>query len=82
MTPDRLLETVETLAGDRRRDRRNAAVRLVDLDGLILMGQRLQAAAPAGATPTAAEYDALRKDVIALHKALVAVAAALTARLT
>lgn len=79
---DRVTETVEILAGERPRAMPDAAVRIGDLQGLLTLSTRLQAAAPAGATPTAAEFEALRRDVVMLHQRLVAVVDAMQRRLT
>lgn len=75
-------EKLETLDGSRGRNaRRRAAVRIEDVEGLLLVTQKLKAQKAAGSTPTKAEFDALVDDVNALHKQLVAVSSALQARL-
>lgn len=63
-------EKLEVLHGDRPKGRERAAVRLEDLGRLLQMAASLQSAAAAGPTPTKAEFDALRKDVIMLHNCL------------
>lgn len=70
-------ETLETLAGERRGAARLAAVRIEDLAGLFELETRLQSSSAAGATPTAAEHDALVEDVQMLHRRLVAIMEAL-----
>ena len=78
---DRLREQVETLDGSRSRDRSRAAVRVQDLDGLLKIQQRLQAAKAAGAAPTKAEFDALLTDVEFIRARLYEVMQALQGRL-
>lgn len=75
-------EKLETLDGSRGRNAlRRAAVRIEDVDGLLLVTQKLKAQKAAGSSPTKAEFDALVDDVNTLHKQLVAVSSALQARL-
>lgn len=80
MTED-LTDTVETLAGKRRRALGRAAVRIEDLRGMMDVAERLQSAAATGAAPTKAEHDALVRDVQMLHQALKTMATALRGRM-
>jgi hypothetical protein len=80
-TDRRTLETLETLAGERRGAPGRAAVRLDDLSGLMSLETRLQSQKAAGSTPTKAEFDALVNDVHMLHRRLAAVVSALQKRL-
>lgn len=64
LTDSQLIEKIELLTGARSRESRaKAAVRIEDLVSLAATPQRLQAGVAAGATPTKAEFDALRADV-------------------
>ena len=76
-----LQQMLEVLDGTRRSgDRGRAAARLADLDGLLLLPETLKSDKAAGATPTAAEFDALVEDVATIHLRLRAVIAALRTR--
>ncbi len=76
-----LRQKIETLDGSRQTGNiGRAAVRLDDLNGLLQLPETLTAAKAAGATPTAAEFNALVADVQTLHRRLAAVYAALRAR--
>lgn len=57
-----------------------AAVRLDDLNGLLAMSETLTSANAAGATPTAAEHNALVADVVMIHTRLRAIVDALRTR--
>lgn len=77
-------EKLETLDGSRsgsKEAKRRQAVRVVDLAAILEMPDRLQSAAAAGSTPTAAEFDALQADVAALHRRLAALSDAIAAKL-
>lgn len=72
-------ERLDVLAGSRRAGfELQSAVRIVDIAELLRLAPKLKAVEPAGATPTAAEYEALRADVAELHKRLLAISKALT----
>lgn len=74
-------EVLDLLAGRRSgRARRQAAVRLEDLGGLLELTPRLKAVKTAGAAPTKDEFDALVDDVAAIHRVLLVVVHALQAR--
>ncbi|WWT39862.1 hypothetical protein [Microcystis phage Mwe-JY25] len=78
----RLQEKVDALAGERGKAMRpRAAVRIEDLSALLDIAPRVNAEPAAGATPTKAEYDALRREVVDLRRGLAAVAEALRLRL-
>lgn len=77
----RLAERIEVLDGARPRDRRCAAVRQEDLQGLMQVSDSLKSAKAAGALPTAAEFEALVEGVHMLHRRLIATVRALQARL-
>jgi hypothetical protein len=72
-------ESLEVLAGDRPRARRQAAVRIEDIAPLLELAP-LQATKAAGSTPTQAEYDALVVDMQRMHARLTAIADLLRAR--
>lgn len=83
MTPfevAQLRENVRVLAGEAPKAKRLAAVRIEDLLPILQIPQ-LQAGAPAGAAPTAAEYTALLRDVQRMHARLTEVATLLQAHL-
>lgn len=74
-------EVLDLLAGRRSgKARRQAAVRVEDLAGLLELSPKLKAKKAAGATPTKAEFDALVDDVAALHRVLLIVVNAIQAR--
>lgn len=74
-------EVLDLLAGRRSgKARRQAAVRIEDLGGLLELPLKLKAAKAAGATPTKAEFDALVADIHALHRCLLVVVTALQSR--
>lgn len=78
----RIIEDVETLVGERsRRVKDQAAIRIVNLQPLLQMSEKLQSAPAVGATPTKAEYDALQADIKTVHDALVSIAGILKGRL-
>nr|WP_295467468.1 hypothetical protein [Mesorhizobium sp.] len=78
---DRLREKVETLDGSRRKDAiRRAAVHIEDIEALLQINQTLKSTKAAGATPTAAEHDALVDDIAEIHRRLVAITQALQVR--
>lgn len=82
MNDARLTETLEVLAGERRKDAiRKAAVRIEDLAPLLEIRPRLRAVKAAGAAPTKEEFDAVVADLTDLHNRLVTVAAAIQARI-
>lgn len=82
MIDPKLKEKLEVLDGSRgRKAIRQAAVRIEDLSGLLLLPESLTAAAAAGSTPTKAEFDKLVADVSTLHLRMLAVIEALQARL-
>lgn len=75
-------ERLDKLAGARGKAAiRKAAVTIEDLQSLLEMPLVLQSAEATGSTPTKAEHDALVADVKAIHRRLVAVVAALQARI-
>jgi hypothetical protein len=74
-------ETLDVLAGRRRAETRQAAVRIEDLIGILQLPPTLQATS-AAAAPTQAEFEALRRDVAKLHAQLMVVSSALQRRLT
>lgn len=76
----RQIEKLEVLAGERPKARHKAAVRIEDLAPLLQIPQ-MQAAAAAGAAPTADEYAALLKDTRQLHARLTEIATILQGRL-
>lgn len=78
----RLLELLEILDGSRSKvARKRRAIRLEDLAPLLEIPQRLQSVVAAGAAPTKAEYDALRRDLELIRGRLFAVQALLQALL-
>lgn len=84
MTPDderRYREKLELLDGTRSRQRRQAAVRIADLSGLLQIPDRLQVVSAAGATPTKAEFDALASDLEFIRARLFEVVTVLNKRL-
>lgn len=75
-------ERLELLDGSRRKDAvRLAAVRIRDIEAILQLPKTLKSAKAAGATPTAAEFDALVDDVAALHRVLVAITDAIQVRI-
>lgn len=75
-------ERLDTLDGSRGgRATRKAAVRIEDLASLLELPPTLKAAKAAGAAPTKAEFDALVDDILAMHRRLAVVAAALQGRI-
>lgn len=76
LTP-RHIEQLEILAGTRVQSRVDAAVRVTDLLPLLQLRPQLKSAPAAGATPTKAEYDALRGDLEATNSRLLEIAAVL-----
>lgn len=74
-------EILELLAGRRTgKARRQAAVRIEDVAGLLELPPRLKSMKASGATPTKAEFDALVADMQALHRCLLVVVTALQSR--
>lgn len=59
---NRFKEMLETLAGQRSKKNRKAAVLVEDLSGLFQLRNKLKSAKAAGATPTKEEFDALVDD--------------------
>ena len=78
---EQLKEKLELLDGSRGRDRNAAAIRIRDMEAILNYAQKLKSAKAAGATPTKAEFDALVSDVTTIHKALLALSAAIQAKL-
>jgi len=75
-------EILELLAGRRTgKARRQAAVRIEDVAGLLELPPRLKSMKASGATPTKAEFDALAADVKALHQALLVIKNAIQSRI-
>lgn len=77
----RAREDLQVLVGSRARGRPRAAVRIEDISAMVELAPSLMAAKAEGATVSAAEFNALRDDVQAMHDILLAVAAALSSRL-
>lgn len=78
---DVLKERLDQLDGSRRHGNLGrAAVRLDDLNGLLVLPETLQSVKAAGSTPTKAEFDALVDDVQELHRRLKAIVSALRTR--
>ncbi|MDA4845956.1 hypothetical protein [Hoeflea poritis] len=80
---DRNKEMLEVLAGERSKNtevRRQQAVRIKDLEGLLQLSSRLQSET-VSAAPTQAEHNALVRDVHLIHKRLMAMQEALVAKL-
>jgi hypothetical protein len=78
-------QILHILDGTRVKDKKQAAVRIQDVTGLLQMPPRLQSVPIPGTTPaapTGPQYNALQKDVRTLHAQLTAVAIALQKRLT
>lgn len=76
-----LKQKIELLDGSRRGGNPGrAAVRLDDLNGLLVLPEQLKSVKAAGSTPTQAEFDALVADVHEIHRRLVAILGALRAR--
>lgn len=75
----RLVELLEVLAGTRPGSTDKAAVRIVDLRELLLLGE--VRAKEVAAAPSADEYNALLRDVRELNLRLRAVATVLQKRL-
>jgi hypothetical protein len=74
-------EKLETLDGSRSKgNKKRAAVRIEDLEDLLLLTPKLHSAAAAGSTPTKEEFDALRGDVMEIFKRLDAISKRLQAR--
>lgn len=64
MTMDaKQVEMLEVLDGARSSPRKRRAIRSEDLSPLLQLQPKLKSTAAAGATPTKAEFDALRTDV-------------------
>lgn len=78
---DRQSEILAELNGEARRAPQRAAVRIADLQGILELKPRLRAMKAAGATPTAAEFNALVRDVEDMHNRLLQVMEALRGRL-
>lgn len=76
---DRHQQELETLAGIRRKDTSQAAVRVADLDGLLQIPDTLKSAKVTGSV-TVADFNKLVDDVTMLHTRLRAVIAAIRAR--
>lgn len=77
--PDRLQELIEVLAGSRRGDKSQAAVRLEDCKPILDLPNKLQATTVTAA-PTADQYNTLLKDVRSVSEALNAFALAIQRR--
>ncbi|CAN7304561.1 hypothetical protein LJR231_001564 [Phyllobacterium sp. LjRoot231] len=78
---DRLKEKIEVLDGSRSGDRKRSALRIQDLQAILDYAPKLKSASAAGAAPTKVEHDALVTDLLAIHKALLAVSAAINLKL-
>ncbi|WP_220092605.1 hypothetical protein, partial [Aerococcus mictus] len=80
---ERYREKLEVLDGSRAGGlTAKAAVRLEDLSEILKLPTIMKSTPAAGSTPTKAEYDALRADVMEIFKKLDAIRQALQAKLT
>lgn len=83
MIDRRQVEQLEVLAGTRAKGeaRRQQAVRINDMAGILALPETLQSTTVTAA-PTAAQHNAVVQDLHTIHQRLMALSQALTAKLT